>query len=251
MHIADLGARRRIIGLSSPVATTAMVRSFSRPSASSRNSRTSRPRSPTRASTVVSKPAARASIDSSVDLPTPEPAKMPMRCPAQSGVKRSMARMPVFIGLRMRCRRMGAGGSRSVGSARSPCRNGPRPSIGWPSALIVRPFHEGSGLRVTLPRAHALVPSPASRDPSNGFTVMPCASMRTTSHSGDLPAPASSTHSPSRTKCDRPVRRQELALISVTVPPIRSSGPAAMPSAIASARASRAWATLSRSRSSL
>ena len=34
---------------------------------------------------------------SRVDLPTPEPAKMPMRCPAQSGVKKSMTRTPLLI----------------------------------------------------------------------------------------------------------------------------------------------------------
>ena len=51
---------------------------------------------------------------SSVDLPMPEPAKMPMRWPAQSGVKRSMTRTPVFSGVRTRWRRIAGGGSRSV-----------------------------------------------------------------------------------------------------------------------------------------
>ena len=43
-------------------------------------------------------PGERASMASSVDLPTPEPAKMPMRWPAQSGVNRSMTRTPVASG---------------------------------------------------------------------------------------------------------------------------------------------------------
>jgi len=47
--------------------------------------------------TTVSKSGARASIASSVDLPTPEPAKTPMRWPALSGVKKSMTRMPERI----------------------------------------------------------------------------------------------------------------------------------------------------------
>jgi hypothetical protein len=37
-----------------------------------------------------------ASIARSVDLPTPEPAKTPKRCPMQSGVKISMTRTPVL-----------------------------------------------------------------------------------------------------------------------------------------------------------
>ena len=49
MHMAVLGARRRIIGLSSPVATTVTACLRCCLSASSRNSRTSRPRSPTSA----------------------------------------------------------------------------------------------------------------------------------------------------------------------------------------------------------
>ena len=40
-----------------------------------------------------------------VDLPTPEPAKTPMRWPAQSGVKKSMTRTPLLIGRLTRSRR--------------------------------------------------------------------------------------------------------------------------------------------------
>ena len=55
--------------------------------------------------TTVSNCGARASIASSDDLPTPEPANTPMRCPRQSGVKRSTTRTPVRIGVETRARR--------------------------------------------------------------------------------------------------------------------------------------------------
>ena len=58
------------------------------------NSRTSRPRSPIRPTTTTSQVAWRASMDSSTDLPTPEPAKMPRRWPRQVVVKTSMDRTP-------------------------------------------------------------------------------------------------------------------------------------------------------------
>ena len=58
------------------------------------NSRTSRPRSPTSASTVTAASVPRVIIESSVDLPTPEPAKIPMRWPRPHGMSVSMARTP-------------------------------------------------------------------------------------------------------------------------------------------------------------
>ena len=143
MHNAVFGARRRIIGLSSPVATTVTALALAQPSASSRNSRTSRPRSPTRAMTALSKPCERASMPSRVDLPMPEPAKMPTRCPAHSGVNRSMTLTPVCTSERTRWRCMGAGGSRSVERLIGPCNSGPLPSIGAPSALMTRAFQDG------------------------------------------------------------------------------------------------------------
>ena len=45
----------------------------------SMNSRTSRPRSPTRATTMTSALALLVAIESRVDLPTPDPAKIPIR----------------------------------------------------------------------------------------------------------------------------------------------------------------------------
>ena len=53
------------------------------------NSRTSRPRSPTSAITLTSALVERAIMPSSEDLPTPEPAKMPRRCPRPQGTRPS------------------------------------------------------------------------------------------------------------------------------------------------------------------
>ena len=58
------------------------------------NSRTSRPRSPTSASTVTGASVPRVIIESSVDFPTPDPAKMPMRWPRPHGISVSIARTP-------------------------------------------------------------------------------------------------------------------------------------------------------------
>ena len=58
------------------------------------NSRTSRPRSPTRQITLISAEVDRAIMPSSDDLPTPEPAKMPRRWPRPQGTSASRARTP-------------------------------------------------------------------------------------------------------------------------------------------------------------
>ena len=58
------------------------------------NSRTSRPRSPTRQITLTSADVERAIMPSSDDLPTPEPAKMPSRWPRPQGTSASSARTP-------------------------------------------------------------------------------------------------------------------------------------------------------------
>ena len=58
------------------------------------NSRTSRPRSPTRQMTLMSAVVERAIMPSSDDLPTPEPAKMPRRWPRPQGTMPSRTRTP-------------------------------------------------------------------------------------------------------------------------------------------------------------
>ena len=51
------------------------------PKTSSTNSLASRPRSPIKPITAISESVFLAIIDIKVDLPTPEPAKIPIRCP--------------------------------------------------------------------------------------------------------------------------------------------------------------------------
>ena len=126
--MAVSGARRRIMALSSLVATTATVLAMLSPIVSSRNSRTSRPRSPISATTTVSNASAPASMASSVDLPTPEPAKTPMRWPKQSGVKMSMTLTPVMKAVPTRCRAMAPASWRRP-TGRSPLISGGPPSI--------------------------------------------------------------------------------------------------------------------------
>ena len=58
------------------------------------NSLTSRPRSPISATTETSASVPRAIIDSRLDLPTPDPAKMPRRWPRPHGTAVSRARTP-------------------------------------------------------------------------------------------------------------------------------------------------------------
>ena len=86
-HEARRAAARR--GGASEVATTTTERARpSGPRSFSMNSRTSRPRSPTSAITETSASVPRVIIDSRLDLPTPEPAKMPMRWPRPHGHER-------------------------------------------------------------------------------------------------------------------------------------------------------------------
>src|SRR5207253_3043543 len=77
MRVAVKAARNRTSAGWSEVATTTTDRARpSGPRSRSRNSRTSRPRSPTRARTETWASVPRAIIDSSDDFPTPEPAEV-------------------------------------------------------------------------------------------------------------------------------------------------------------------------------
>ncbi len=79
----------------SEVATTRTERAIpSSPRDSSMKSRTSRPRSPIRQMTLTSEEALRAICPMRVDLPTPEPAKSPTRCPSPTVRSPSIARTP-------------------------------------------------------------------------------------------------------------------------------------------------------------
>ena len=144
---------------------------------------------------------------SRVDLPTPEPAKMPMRWPAQSGVKKSMTRTPLFIGRFTRSRVMAAGGSASIGTERGPSSRGPRPSTGAPRALITRPFQERCGFSRIGRERNAGLPTPASTRVSKDLIVTPETSILTTSPGDARPSPLMLTTSPSLRWRDRPETR--------------------------------------------
>ena len=95
IRVAVNVACSRTIGGMSDVATTTMdLARPSSPRSFSINSRTSRPRSPTSPTTTTSAEVFLAIMDMSVDLPTPDPAKIPTRCPLPIGTKVSIALMP-------------------------------------------------------------------------------------------------------------------------------------------------------------
>src|SRR4051812_50065876 len=81
------------------------------------NSRTSRPRSLTRQITFTSADVERAIIPINEDLPTPEPAKMPSRCPRPHGTKASSARTPSDTRSEIGGRDSAAGGAPPGGGA--------------------------------------------------------------------------------------------------------------------------------------
>ncbi len=193
------------MGLSSLVATTATDFERLLPSVSSMNSRTSRPRSPTSAITTLSKASARASMESSVDLPTPEPAKMPRRCPRQSGEKMSIARTPVLNPCSTRLRVMEGGATFAIERRTSPCSSTPRPSIGSASALMVRPHHLSVGAMRKAPLRMTISWMPIGSPGSIGQTTTRSGSTRTTSPRWVPVALLCATKSPSRTCRDRPL----------------------------------------------
>ena len=108
------------------------------PRLSSRNSRTSRPRSPTSAMTLTSLCAWRASMPSRVDLPPPAMANTPRRWPSPTVSRPSMARTPVTKGRSTGRRVSGLGGSDWNGRSAVLAGSG-RPSSGSPKASSTRP----------------------------------------------------------------------------------------------------------------
>ncbi len=107
------------------------------------NSRTSRPRSPTRQMTFTSAFVERAIMPSSEDLPTPEPAKMPRRWPRPQGTRASRARTPSDTRSVMRGRSIGLGGAASIFDRGRSSTGGP-PSMGRPSPSSTRPSSAGA-----------------------------------------------------------------------------------------------------------
>ena len=122
----------------SEVATTTTERLMpSGPKSLSINSRTSLPRSPIKAITLISALVFLANIPISVDLPTPEPAKMPILCPFPTVISPSTALTPRGRTSSMIFLLIGSGGFASTEYS-SPKRGSfpsilPSPSKVWPS----------------------------------------------------------------------------------------------------------------------
>ena len=149
----------------SEVATTTTERSSASPRSRSMNSRTSRPRSPTSAITLIEALVERAIIPSSEDLPTPEPAKIPRRCPRPQGTRPSSARTPEADALADARPRERAGRRERSSSAPAP-RGVGRPSSGMPRPSTIRPSRPSpTAMRNGAPVASTRVPGP-----------MPCSS---------------------------------------------------------------------------
>ena len=144
------------------------------------NSRTSRPRSPIRPMTTTSAGMPVASDAISRDLPTPDPAKSPIRCPRTRGRKVSKTASPVSSrGPRAR-RAVADGGSATSGRGQPPAISG-RPSSGAPSGSITRPSQDGSGAMTGGPTWRTGAPSRTPSRLPSGNTTRPVGPIRNTS----------------------------------------------------------------------
>ena len=145
----------------SEVATTSTERSIpSGPRSFWMNSSTSRPRSPTRAMTLMSALTFLAIIPMRVLLPTPEPAKMPTRWPLPMVSMLSMAFTPNSIRSRMGGRWKGLMTSAFSTQKGVPAGKGPLPSMGRPRASMTRPFRKGPTLTLSrLPVLRTKLPA--------------------------------------------------------------------------------------------
>src|SRR3954451_3761969 len=197
----------------SDVATTTTERS--RPSARSRsmNSRTSRPRSPTRQMTLTSASVDRAIIPKSEDLPTPEPAKMPRRWPRPQGTSASSARTPSETWSSMRWRASGSGGEACT--ARRPRVSRSPPSSGLPRPSRTRPSSaEPTGTETGRPVAVTSWPGASPcRAPSGMSRVRPA--RKPTTSAGTVPRPR-----PARTSQTSPISAS--SPVASTIRPMRS-----------------------------
>lgn len=80
-------------------------------------------------------------MPSSVDLPTPEPANSPSRCPCRHVVKQFSARTPRSSLGPSLPRVPASGGAARICRSAPPGGKGPRPSRGAPSGSTTRPSH--------------------------------------------------------------------------------------------------------------
>ena len=240
--IAVRGARRRIIGTFVARLRRRRPQAREPPSASSRNSRTSRPRSPTRAMTTASKSREPASMARRVDLPTPGAGE---NADALPGANRREEIDDADAGAQGSRDPRAAHGGRRRGvdlDGRLALCSGPAPSIGTPRALMTRPFQLGCGARRKGPSRVTCAPRHVSVFDSNALMLAPCASMRTTS-ARCLEAPSPKlTQSPSFRNGDSPATRACEGETSAITPLILTSGSVA---ASATPRSSRASASSS------
>src|SRR4051812_23427766 len=175
----------------SDVATTTTERSIASPRSRSMNSRTSRPRSPTRQMTFTSADVERAIMPMSDDLPTPEPAKMPRRWPWPHGTSESRARTPSEMRSWMRGRVSGSGGDALAGRRGVVSAISPRPSIGRPRPSRTRPSRSmPTGTSRWRPIAVTGLPGPMPAISPSGMSSVRRARKPTTSAgTGGRPRP--------------------------------------------------------------
>ena len=218
MRVAVNAACLRTTGGWSEVAMTTTERARpSGPRSSSRNSRTSRPRSPTREMTETSASVPWAIIDSSEDLPTPEPANRPMRWPRPTVTRVSSTRTPSSRGVSTR-RRSRAEGAWPETGTRAVARTGPLPSMGRPTPSSTRPSRPAptgtdSGPPVECTGAPTRSPS---RLPSGMQRATPSSTATTSAPTMRPPSRVTSTRSPTAT--GRPMTSRDSPTTERTVP---------------------------------
>src|SRR5439155_14914261 len=123
----------------------------------------------------------RAIMPSSVLLPTPEPAKMPMRWPRPQVSRPSRARTPVASGVRIGWRPSGFGGA-SVIRAMRDVLSGPLPSIGRASPSMTRPSSSSpTGTENPRPLGNTAVPGRTPCVSANGIRISRSSRKPTTS----------------------------------------------------------------------
>src|SRR5689334_12051453 len=202
----------------SEVATTTTERARASPRSRSMNSSSSRPRSPTRQITFTEAVVARAMEPSRVDLPTPEPAKMPRRWPRPQGTSASRARTPSSSRSLMRGRSIGDGGEPATTRGRQPVISAP-PSIGRPSPSSTRPSRASpTATRNGPPVGATTVPGAMPRMSPSGMSRARPLRKPTTSAgtAARLRPPAMVTSSP--TSARRPVASMTRPIRFVTRP---------------------------------
>ena len=165
----------------SEVATTTTERAIpSGPRSLSMNSLTSLPRSPIRAITLISAFVLRANIPRRVLLPTPEPAKMPIRCPLPTVMRPSTAFTPRGSTSLIISLDIGSGGGASIGYSLSSLRSFSSQSVTRPIPSTVWPKSSSPTATVRgCPVFSTIQPTPTPSTLSNGIRII-CESLNPT-----------------------------------------------------------------------